>query len=348
MRVLVTGATGFTGGHVMAALQHAGHDPVAFVRSPSKLDVMVERHGLDPVEHRVGDITDATSVEEAINGCQAVVHTAATVSFDPADAAAMAATNVAGVEAVLGSAVAAGCDPIVHVSSTSALFPPHGSIMRADDPIPKAKTDYAESKAACERFARNLQADGAPVVIFYPGGIVGPIDAGSHVVGEGWRDALRPGWVPVITSGGTSYIDVRDLSSAMVAAIEPARGPRRYMAGGTFVDWTQNADALDLATGKQWKRRRIPGRVMEVVGRTGDLVARVRSSWTPPIGFEAATTMTRSVPTDDSALRDDLGVVYRPLEESLGEMIGWLVSEDRWEPANAPRWMSEEGPTWAR
>ena len=343
MRVLVTGATGFTGGHAMAALQRNGHEPVAFVRNAEKLELMVRLHGLTAVEHRLGDITDPASVQAAVADCEAVIHTAATVSFDPADAAAMAATNIAGVRAVLDAAAIAGCDPIVHVSSTSALFPPAGDIVRSDDPVPEAKTDYAHTKAACEHHARRLQESGAPVVIFYPGGIVGPTDAGSHVVGEGWREALRPGWVPVITRGGTSYIDVRDLTAAMVAALEPGRGPRRYMAGGTFVDWTQNADALDAATGKTWKRRRVPGRLMETAGRVGDVIARVRPNWTPPIGYEAATTMTRSVPTDDSALRDELGIDYRPLDESLGDMIAWLVSQGRWDPVDAPRW-GDRGP----
>lgn len=337
MRVLITGATGFTGGHVMAAAQRAGHEPVAFVRNADKLAIALERHRLDPVEHRLGDITDARSVTAAVQGCDAVVHTAATVSFDPADAAAMAATNVAGVHAVLDAAVKEGCDPIIHVSSTSALFPPRGDVVRADDPLPEAKTDYAESKAACERHARSLQDDGAPVVIFYPGGIVGPVDAGSHVVGEGWREALRPGWVPVITSGGTSYIDVRDLAAAVVAALEPGRGPRRFMAGGTFVNWTENADLLDAATGRSWKRRTVPARLMEATGWAGDRLARVRGGWTPPIGYEAAMTMTRQVPTDDRALHDELGVEYRPLEESLADMIEWLVSQGRWDVSDAPR-----------
>lgn len=338
MRVLVTGATGFTGGHTLAALARAGHEAVAFVRDPDKLARLVDAHGLDPVEHRVGDITDRTSVDAAVEGCDAVIHTAATVSFDPNDAAAMAATNNVGVRAVLNSAVAAGCDPIVHVSSTSALFPPQGPVLRADDPIPHPTTDYAESKAHCERHARALQDDGHPVVIFYPGGIAGPIDAGSHVLGDAWREALRPGWVPVITRGGTSYIDARDLADAFAAALVPGRGPRRYMAGGTFVNWEQNADVLDAATGKTWKRRTIPARAMETIGWVGDRVARLRPGWTPPIGYEAAMTMTRSVPTDDGALHAELGIDYRPLEDTLGEMIGWLVSKGRWAPEDAPRW----------
>ncbi|MDH3707508.1 MAG: NAD-dependent epimerase/dehydratase family protein [Acidimicrobiia bacterium] len=341
MRVLVTGATGFTGGHTLAALQRSGHEAVAFVRSADKLAHLVDTHGFEPVEHMVGDITDRPSVDAAVEGCDAVIHTAATVSFDPNDAAAMAATNNVGVWAVLNAAVAAGCDPVVHVSSTSALFPPRGNVMRADDPIPEPKTDYARSKAQCEQHARDLQEQGHPVVIFYPGGIAGPVDAGSHVLGDAWREALRPGWVPVITAGGTSYIDARDLADAFVAALEPDRGPRRYMAGGTFVNWHQNADVLDEATGKTWKRRTIPSRVMETTGWIGDRIARLRSDWTPPIGYEAAMTMTRSVPTDDSPLHAELGIDYRPLDETMGDMIAWLVAQGRWAPEDAPRWSDQ-------
>ncbi len=113
MRVLVTGATGFIGSHVCAALQGSGHQIRVLVRTPSKLDSVTARTGVDTdaLEVCEGDMTDAAAVEAAVKGCDAVVHTAAVVGIDPSVSEEITANNLAGALNVLGAAVDAGCDP---------------------------------------------------------------------------------------------------------------------------------------------------------------------------------------------------------------------------------------------
>ena len=133
MRVLVTGATGFVGSHAAKALQDAGHTVRALVRTPAKLETVTARVGVDltALETAKGDIADADAVAGAIEGCDAVAHAAAVVGTDPSSEAEIEAGNFAGALNVLGSAAAAGCDPIVHVSSAAALFP-----FRTDGAVP--------------------------------------------------------------------------------------------------------------------------------------------------------------------------------------------------------------------
>jgi dihydroflavonol-4-reductase len=76
------------------------------------------------VESVVGDVTEPQSVEEAMAGCDAVLHAAAVFTTDPRAASRIRATNVRAVEIVLGAAVRVGLDPVVHVSSYTALLPP--------------------------------------------------------------------------------------------------------------------------------------------------------------------------------------------------------------------------------
>src|SRR5207253_1703048 len=85
MRVLVTGASGFLGCHTVAALLDAGHTVRALVRSSDNLRVVLELVGVngDAVETRIGDVTDQAAVEDALRGCDAVVHGAALVAFGP-------------------------------------------------------------------------------------------------------------------------------------------------------------------------------------------------------------------------------------------------------------------------
>ena len=135
MRVLVTGGTGFVGGWSAKAIADAGHSVRFLVRNPARLETSVARLGVDTSEYAVGDITDRDSTLRALEGCDAVVHSAALVATDPSKTAQMLATNMDGARNVLGGAAELGLDPIVHVSSFTALFHPGLQTLSADLPV---------------------------------------------------------------------------------------------------------------------------------------------------------------------------------------------------------------------
>ncbi|MGH3525029.1 MAG: NAD-dependent epimerase/dehydratase family protein, partial [Mycobacterium sp.] len=168
MRVLVTGGTGFVGGWTAKAIVDAGHRVCFLVRNPARLHTSVETLGLDVSDYVVGDITDRDSVYRALDGCDAVVHSAAMVGTDPKQADQMMTTNLEGARNVLGCAVDRGLDPVVHVSSITALFRPGLQTFHANLPVGKASDGYGQSKAKVELYARSLQDAGAPVSITYP------------------------------------------------------------------------------------------------------------------------------------------------------------------------------------
>ena len=122
MRVMITGATGFVGYHTAQALLDAGHEVSLLVRS---VDKMLALFGQDRVQQVTrGDITDADQVARALQGCDAVVHSAAMVSTSAADAKRVYQTNVEGTRLVLAGAIERGIGRIIHVSSVTALYDP--------------------------------------------------------------------------------------------------------------------------------------------------------------------------------------------------------------------------------
>ena len=139
--------------------------------------------------------------------------------------------------------------PIVYVSSISALFHPGGPVLlTADTPVAPATRPYAASKAACERYARELQAAGAPVVCVYPGGVLGPDDPSGSEAMRGaiiWRRLTM-----IRLDSGYLLVDVRDIAAVIAAALEPGRGPRRYLAGHHYVPWTELCDLVAEVTGR--------------------------------------------------------------------------------------------------
>jgi nucleoside-diphosphate-sugar epimerase len=328
MRVLVTGATGFVGSHSTAALLDAGHEVRLLVRTPDKALAVLSRLGVDAAGLDVvrGDVTDASAVRDAVTGCDAALHTAALVATDRKRAEECWAVNVGGTRSVLESAAAAGLDPIVYVSSVSALFVPGGPELTPESPVARAETPYAKSKAEAEECARSLQDRGAPVSITYPGGVWGPNDPSMT---DGVTSAvmfMKAGMLPG-TSGGFPVVDVRDVAAVHATLIERGSGggPRRYLIGGRLVPMAELAEVLRRLTGRRIPLLPAPAPVMRGVGLLGDALARVGIS--QPITHEGMVTLTVGVRCDSTATTRDLGVEFRPVEETVADMLRWLHAE---------------------
>lgn len=325
MRVLVTGGTGFVGCHTVAALVERGHSVRLLVRRPERVERALGPFGIRDVETVVGDVTDAGAVRRAVAGVEALVHAAALFSLDPRRGEAMRRVNVAGSACVVGAAVEAGLDPIVHVSSVSALFPPRGRVLTPDEPVKQPRDAYAASKAAAERLVRRHQEQGAPLVSVYPGSVWGPRDP---TLAEGIRLILlfaRAGVLPA-SPGGIPIADVRDIAAVLAAAMAPGRGPKRYMIGGSFLSTSELADALAAVTGRRLVRVPIPGALLRGVGRVGEALQRHLGVG---IGLtrESTFTLTHGVPCDDSRIESELGVRCRPVEQTLGDALRWMFEQ---------------------
>ena len=307
----------------MAALLGRGHDVRMLVRDTARVERALGPLGVDgAVEVVVGDVTDAQKVERALDGCDGVLHAAAVFTLDRRRDDEIAATNVRATELVLGTAHGLRLDPIVHVSSVSALLPPAGRVLHPDDEPGQPSGIYARSKADAERVARAMQADGAPVVTTYPGAVWGPDDPTLGEQVQTVVNFLKSGAIPV-TTGGMSVVDARDLGAVHAACFEPGRGARRYMAGGEFVTLPRLVEILRALTGRRLVSVPIPAPAMRAIGALSDVVQRV----TPialPLTHEAMVTLTGGVPCDNRRTTDELGVAFRPVEETVGDTLGWL------------------------
>jgi dihydroflavonol-4-reductase len=323
VRVLVTGATGFVGSHAVRCLLAVGHEVRVLVRSEPRLTAALGDDVVDRCEVMLGDVTDPDQVEAAVAGVDAVLHAAGMVAVDRRQARQMHAVNVGGTRTVLHAAAAAGCDPVLYVSSLGALLPPVGPVLTADDPVRPGASAYARSKAEAERLARDLQADGAPVTTVYPGGIWGPQ---APVLGEPMEalaSIVRRRVVPD-TSGGMPAVDVRDVAEVLVAATEAGHGPRRLMLGGTLLDLRTFARLVSDLTGRRMWLVPAPAPLLRGVGRAGDVVCRVVPMQFP-LTHEAMEHLTRMVESDDEPTLDALGLHLRPVRDTVADALRWLM-----------------------
>ena len=337
---MVTGATGFVGSHAVEALLAAGHAVRLLARSPEKVKRVFAPLGIEVPEVVAGDVTDSAAVAEALRGCDAALHAAAEMYGD----GRVLAANVDGARNVLGIAHELGLDPILHVSSIAAFFPLRGPAITVDDPVGSLTTTYGRSKAEAEHIARSLQATGAPVVTIYPSGVYGPRDPGLGETTKGLRDCVR--WVWPLTSSAISIVDVRDVARIIVAALEPGRGPRRYMAGGHMLSFVEQAQVCERVMGRKLRRVPSPPFLLRALGLLLDLVRKL-VSFEYPLTYEAALMIDQNVPFDSRATVEELGVVFRPIEETFADTLRWLYEAGHISAGCAGR-LAEGSPSRAR
>jgi len=325
VRILVTGATGLIGCHAAARLVAAGHEVRALVRDPAKLArVLAPFPGAAAgVEARRGDLGDAPAVAAALAGCDGALHCAGVFSHELASAERLRRVNVEGARGVLSAAAEAGARAIVHVSSLVALrFPPPGPEQRADDPVGRPRAMYGATKARAEEIARELAARGAPVSIVYPSSVHGPHDPTVGSGPEFISGAIRAGRV-LVTEGGLSYTDVRDLADLLAALFAGPRAPARWMAPARFLSHERYHALLCEITGRRLAALRLPGRALRLLGSAGDLRQRLLGHELR-LTREAAEILTRSTPVDDRAARALLGRDPIAIERSFRDLLVWM------------------------
>ncbi|MGA5304084.1 NAD-dependent epimerase/dehydratase family protein [Nucisporomicrobium flavum] len=327
MRVLVTGGTGFVGSHTVAALVGGGHEVRLLVRSPDRIAPALRPVGIaEPVDHVVGDVTDRGCVERALDGCDAVLHAAAVYSLDSRAYAKIKETNVRGAETVLTAAVQHGCDPVVHVSSFVALIQ-RGATVTAGSPLSTARGVYVRSKAESEAVARRLQDDGAPIVIVYPGGVLGPYDPHLGDQVQRLRNVVR-GRYPSWPSGGYHQVDVRDVAKLHAAVMTPGAGPRRYVVPGHHVTGETMFTTLRAVTGRRLPHVISPARMMLPFTAMATAAQRVLPVHLPA-EYEGVLLHAYDTRFDDSPAREELGVHPRPLVDTYRDTVRWLYDTGR-------------------
>jgi nucleoside-diphosphate-sugar epimerase len=181
------------------------------------------------------------------------------------------------------------------------------------------------------------------VVSFVIGGVYGP--RSPHVDSSFAALMAALGSFMAVTDGGMGVVDVRDLAELLAAAVEPGRGPRRYLAGGPFLTWAEWVAVLSEAVGREVASHPMAAEELAALGRQLDEQRR-HEAVDLPLSEEAAVIMAAGVPTDDEATLADLGVRWRPSVETFRDAVAWLVDEGHLPPE--PDLRRGSGPSLSR
>jgi nucleoside-diphosphate-sugar epimerase len=265
-------------------------------------------------------MTDRAVVAQAMQGCDAVIHAAAGVSVMSGQTDF--SENLEGTRVVVGQACERDLETLF-ISSMTAIFRP-GHPTNDASPLVESKTHYGRSKAECDAWVREQQAQGGHVGIVYPAGVVGPDDPGLSESVKAYRAYLRG---TLKSEGGNQMVDVRDLSLLLVRLLENStRG--RIAAGGHFHDWDEFTEILSRVTGAQIPRIAAPGWLLRAAARSMDVFGRVTGRRMPMTG-EGIEIATRFRAMENSKQVGDLGVEWRDPAETLRDLFQWYLDQGR-------------------
>lgn len=309
--VLVTGATGFLGSHLTAALVSRGYRVRALSRRTSGLDVL-ERLGVEVVR---GDLADLPSLVRAASGVAVVFHAAGRVSdWGPREAFLRA--NVEGTRNVVAACQEAGVSRLVHLSSLTVLgLPRDGRLISESTPTaPPASGDfYTESKLEGERTVREAHGKGGlSTTVVRPGAIWGPGD--PNVVPRIVR-LLRRGAMPYVGGGrnllGLSYVDNLVLGLVLAAETKAAAGQLYHVTDGEEVTAHEAIDAIADVLGVGRPRVSLPfWAVLGAAAFVEGLASVLRWNRPPPLTRYGVRFVSCHARYDPGKARRELG--YEP------------------------------------
>jgi len=339
MRCAVTGANGFIGSQVVRECLHHGHEAVALTGADLGCENLA---GLD-VERRPLDLLDAAGVRKALDGCEAVIHSAACYAFWTPDPRHLYRVNVEGTRNVLAAARSLGVRRVVHTSSAATLSP---GLELGDDRAPDGEENvldlrrfrghYKTSKAMAELLALREAARGLPVMVVHPTSVLGPRDrrptpTGSIVVH--YLNRHMKAYVELTQN----LVDVRDVAAGHLLALEQGRPGERYVLGGENLPMSGVLALLEEITGIPAPRFAIPHRWLAVIGRMNEWLSDRVTHRPPLVAREAALHARDSRAFTSEKARRELGFRARPAREILVEAVRWFASEGYCPPATAER-----------
>lgn len=318
---LVTGASGFVGSAIAAALRTSGqYRVVALVRSSSP------RTNLDPRDAVVvGDLNDRASLAAALKGVRFLFHAAADYRLWARDPNEIVRNNVEGTRNVMEEALKAGVERIVYTSSVATLKIGEGAPAAEANrlSVEAAIGAYKRSKVAAERLVEAMiERDGLPAVIVNPSTPIGPRDVRPTPTGRIILEAAS-GRMPVFVDTGLNLVHVDDVAAGHLAALKRGRVGERYILGGENVFLADMLADIAHLVGRRPPRLKLPRRMLYPIAYGAEFLARVRGG-EPFATVDGLRMASQHMFFDDAKARRELGYVSRPYREGLAAAIAWF------------------------
>lgn len=314
--ILVTGGTGFLGSYIIKQLVEKGY-AVRAIRRSSNIPSWISASIFNKVEWVEGDVLDVVALEDAMEGVDAIIHSAAVVSFAKKDRRNMYQVNAEGTANVVNMALEKNVRRLVHVSSVAALGRTvNGGHVNEEKKWEesKANTHYAISKFKAELHVWRGISEGLDAVIINPATILGYGDwhSSSCAIFKQVHDGF--GWY---TPGINGFVDVEDVARAAIVLMESSITEQRFIVSGDTWPFKKLQDTIALHFGKKGPIRKTTPFLLGVAWR----MEKLKSLFTgkkPLLTKESArVAQSQTWFANEKLLHALPEFNYTPLEETI-------------------------------
>ena len=321
MKVLVTGADGMLGTHIVKELLHQNYEVRVFLLPDIPTPTL---EGL-PIERYTGNILDKSTIEKAISGCDATIHAAALTDVWPSRSEIVRKVNIEGTKNIIEAVKKEGQKRFVYIGSGSsfAFGPPENPGDEQGDFVGgRYGLDYIDSKHEAQELVLKAAKEGElPAVIIAPTFMFGAYDskpgAGKMILSVYERKLM------FCSAGGRNFVYTGDVAVAVVNALTKGRIGECYLAGNENLTYTEAFDKISKEVDSPTKTIVLPSGLIKVYGQLGSFFGRLFNKAPLVSAPMAQIACDRQCFTAAKAIKE-LDMPQTPIEIAIRQSFAWF------------------------
>lgn len=324
MKILVTGADGFLGSNVVRELIKRSHSVCVFLE-PGRIQFTLDSLNL---ERKYGNLLEPASIIEAMKGCDAVIHCAASTAVWPAHNSTCLRINVDGTHNIVQAALVSNISRLVYVSSASTFSHSSnrsnaeaGGSEHYPTDINQVSIDYIRSKILAQNIVKKAaNHNKLPAIIVNPTFMIGPHDSqpSSGKLILSYINNKLPGY----TSGGRNFVAVKDVAVAICNALHYGNAGECYILGNenlTYKDFFLKTSNL---TGIPPLKRHIKSPYIKAFGLFNSVLSSITTR-PPVLSYFMAKESVKTQYYSPQKAKRDLQLPQTPIDKAIKDAISW-------------------------